>query len=198
MKVLSKSVPEKLDGPVEVVTVAGGELLLYFFLSSLYKWALQYVGCFWGIELAFQRVPGVIKTEVGYCQGFVKNPSYEEVCSGQSGHAEAVQITFDKSVVQMDELLDVLFDIIDPTTYHRQGNDVGSQYRSGIYFHDENQKAVALASLEKQRTKYTDRIVTEVEALQTWYPAEDYHQQYLAKGGQCSLTGDLSPIRCYG
>jgi peptide-methionine (S)-S-oxide reductase len=158
----------------------------------------RFLGCFWGIELAFQRVPGIVKTEVGYTQGMIKNPTYEEVCTGATGHTEAVQVTFDTTAIKYEDLLTVFWDIIDPTTLNQQGNDLGTQYRSGIYYHNENQKVAALRSKEEQQKNYPVPIVTEILKASTWYPAEDYHQQYLSKGGQCSRTGDLTPIRCYG
>jgi methionine-S-sulfoxide reductase len=128
----------------------------------------------------------------------VKNPTYEDVCTGATGHTEAVQVTFDTTAIKYEDLLTVFWDIIDPTTLNQQGNDVGSQYRSGVYYHNENQKVAALRSKEEQQKNYPVPIVTEILKASTWYPAEDYHQQYLAKGGQCSRTGDLTPIRCYG
>lgn len=155
-------------------------------------------GCFWGIELAFQRVPGVVKTEVGYTQGVKKNPAYEEVCSGTTGHTEAVQVTYDTTAIKYEDLLTVYWDLIDPTTLNQQGNDMGTQYRTGIYFHNDNQKDAAIRSRNEQQQKYNQKIVTEIAKATTWYPAEDYHQQYLQKGGQCSRAGDLTPIRCYG
>lgn len=156
------------------------------------------LGCFWGIELAFQRVPGVVKTEVGYTQGTKKNPTYDEVCTGTTGHTEAVQVTFDASAIRYEDLLSVFWDIIDPTTLNQQGNDMGTQYRSGIYYHNENQRITAELTKKAQQKKYEKPIVVEIKAADIFYPAEDYHQQYLAKGGQCSRTGDLTPIRCYG
>lgn len=177
-KVLQKKVDISASGARDVATFAGG--------------------CFWGIELAFQRVPGVTKTEVGYTQGQKKNPTYEEVCTGSTGHTEAIQVTYDTTAIKYEDLLTVLWDIIDPTTYNRQGNDVGSQYRSGIYFHDDYQQAAAMRSREEVQKRYTKPIVTEVSLANKWYPAEEHHQQYLSKGGQCSRTGDLTPIRCYG
>jgi methionine-S-sulfoxide reductase len=156
-------------------------------------------GCFWGVELAFQRVPGVLKTQVGYTQGVTKDPTYEEVCSGASGHAEAVLVEYQPERVSIGELLTVFWDIHDPTTPNRQGNDAGTQYRSGIYCSTEEQKAAAISSREQEQQKYGNLpIVTEILMASKWYPAEEYHQQYLEKGGQCSLTGDLTPIRCYG
>ena len=128
-----------------------------------------------------------------------KNPSYEEVCTGSTGHTEAVQLTFDPTIVSYNELLTVLWDIHDPTTLNRQGGDAGTQYRSGIYYHTEDQRRVAFASREEEQKKYPSKpIVTEVLPAKEFYAAEDYHQQYLQKGGQCAFKGDLSPIRCYG
>lgn len=141
---------------------------------------------------------GVVKTEVGYCQGHVKNPSYKAVCSGSTGHAEAVQVTYDMNAISYDDLLKVFWDIHDPTTLNRQGNDAGTQYRSGIYYHNDEQKLSAELSKKEMQKKYDGMVVTEIQPVQVWYPAEDYHQQYLEKGGQCSRTGDLTPIRCYG
>ncbi len=127
------------------------------------------------------------------------NPTYEEVCTGTTGHAEAVQIVFDASVVSYDELLTVLWDIHDPTTLNRQGGDTGTQYRSGIYYHNEDQRRTAFASRDQVQKKYNPTaIVTEVLPAKEFYMAEEYHQQYLQKGGQCAHKGDLSPIRCYG
>ena len=160
-------------------------------------------GCFWGIELAFQRVPGVVKTQVGYAQGSKKSPSYEEVCSGSTGHSEVVQIAFDNTKISLDELLIVFWDIHDPTTFNRQGNDVGTQYRSGIYYTKPEQKSIIVRSRDYKQQYLNnyggqDAIVTEIEPLTKFWPAEIYHQKYLEKGGQCSRKGDLTPIRCYG
>jgi len=143
-------------------------------------------------------VPGVVKTEVGYTQGHQPNPSYEDVCQGTTGHTEAVRITYDSSAIKYEDLLTVLWDIIDPTTLNRQGGDTGTQYRSGIYYHSDEQQQVALRSREQVQKSLGQPIATEVQPAGTWYPAEDYHQQYLQKGGQCGVTGDLSAIRCYG
>lgn len=128
----------------------------------------------------------------------VANPTYEEVCSGSSGHAEAVQVTFDSNAIAYDDLLTVFFDVHDPTTKNRQGNDVGTQYRSGIYYESESQRVAAFAAKKRAQSKYETPVVTEILPSKTWYAAEEYHQKYLEKGGQCSLTGDLTPIRCYG
>lgn len=160
--------------------------------------AIVAAGCFWGVELAFQRVPGVVKTEVGYIGGSKVNPTYEEVCSGMTGHTEALKINFDTSAVTYGELLSVLWEIVDPIARNRQGNDIGTQYRSGIYYANDNQRQIAFASVAKEQLKYKAVIATEVEKAGPWYPAEPYHQQYLSKGGQCSRKGDTSAIRCYG
>lgn len=140
----------------------------------------------------------MVKTEVGYTQGTKKNPTYEEVCSGSTGHTEAVQVTFDPNAIKFEDLLEVFFDITDTTTLNRQGNDVGTQYRSGIYYHNDAQKMAAYAACKREQTKHTEKIVVEIMPASDWWSAEDYHQQYLAKGGQCPFTGDLTPIRCYG
>ncbi|MEP0765188.1 MAG: peptide-methionine (S)-S-oxide reductase MsrA [Fimbriimonadia bacterium] len=142
-------------------------------------------GCFWGVEEAFRRVQGVLDTEVGYTGGTVANPTYHEVCSGRTGHAEAVRVTFDPSVVSYSELLDLFWGIHDPTTPNRQGPDIGSQYRSAIFFHSPEQEQEARASLQSQEAsgRFGRPIVTQIEPAQEFYRAEDYHQQYLAKRG---------------
>lgn len=142
-------------------------------------------GCFWCIEAVYQLLDGVELVESGYCNGSVKNPSYKEVCTGTTGHAEACRITFDPSVVSYEEILQVFFASHDPTTLNRQGNDVGTQYRSGIYYHDEDQKRIATAYIEQLTATRTwpDPIVTEVVAAETFYKAEDYHQNYYAQNG---------------
>lgn len=156
------------------------------------------LGCFWGVELAFQRVPGVVSTTVGYAQGAVPNPSYEAVCTGSTLHTEAVKISFSSDICPLEDLLTVFWDIHDPTTLNRQGNDIGTQYRSGIYYFNEFQKDVSFKSKLNEQKKYQDMIVTEILPSTCFYPAEDYHQKYLEKGGQCADKGNLSPIRCYG
>lgn len=160
-------------------------------------------GCFWGVELAFQRVPGVTKTEVGYTQGFSHNPTYNDVCSGTSNHSEVVRVQFDPKECSYEALLDAFWARHDPTTLNRQGNDVGSQYRSGIYFYTPEQEKAARESLEKQQQLLDRKIVTEILPAKKFYRAEEYHQQYLAKGGrfglkQSSEKGCNDPIRCYG
>ncbi len=140
-------------------------------------------GCFWGIEAQFRQVEGVTSAAVGYSGGALVNPSYEDVCSGETGHAEAVEVIFDADVVSFDQLLDVFWSIHDPTTLNRQGPDVGSQYRSAIFTHDPGQDAAARASKERLQTTIGSgrEIVTEITPAAVFYRAEDYHQQYFEK-----------------
>jgi peptide-methionine (S)-S-oxide reductase len=137
-------------------------------------------GCFWCLEAAFKELKGVKKVISGYAGGSVKNPGYREVCSGSTGHAEVVQITFDPAIISFDEILNVFFSIHDPTTLNRQGNDVGTQYRSIILYHSGNQKEKALSYIQKLEDEkiWKNKIVTEVEPIQKFYPAEYYHQDY--------------------
>jgi len=155
-------------------------------------------GCFWGVQLSFQRVPGVVSSMVGYTAGERQHPSYREVCEGSTGHTEAVQMLFNPAVVSYKELLTVLFDRMDPTTLNRQGNDRGTQYRSGIYYHSDEQKEIALNFIKEIQPKYKDKIVVEVKKADKFWPAEDYHQKYLEKGGQKANKGCLDPVKCYG
>ncbi len=139
-------------------------------------------GCFWCVEAAFNQLQGVQSVVSGYMGGRVPNPSYEQVCSGRTGHVEVAEITFDPAVISYEELLEVFFTVHDPTTLNRQGNDVGEQYRSVIFYRDEEQHETAkkvLAELTKERA-FADPIVTTVEPASTFYPAEQYHQNYLA------------------
>jgi peptide-methionine (S)-S-oxide reductase len=147
-------------------------------------------GCFWGVEEAFRGIKGVASTSVGYSGGPFKNPTYEDVCTGQTGHAEAVQVEFDPSQVSFDELLSVFWEIHDPTTLNRQGPDVGSQYRSAIFFHSPEQKSAAVASREKleKSGRYRKPIVTEITPASEFYRAEEYHQQFSAKRGRHCAT----------
>jgi peptide-methionine (S)-S-oxide reductase len=145
-------------------------------------------GCFWGVEAAFRQIPGVLSTAVGYIGGRTKNPTYEDVCTDRTGHAEAVEVEYDPSRVSYDRLLDVFWNEHDPTQLNRQGPDVGTQYRSAIFFHTPEQQAAALASehaLEKSR-RFRRPIVTEILPAPEFYRAEDYHQQYLEKRGLAS------------
>jgi len=140
-------------------------------------------GCFWGIEASFRKVDGVKTTSVGYSGGAKANPTYEEVCSGTTGHAEVVRVEFDPDVVTYESLLEVLWQIHDPTTMNRQGPDTGTQYRSAIYYLDEEQAAAARASKDAcgKSGRFRDPIVTEITAASDYWIAEDYHQQYFEK-----------------
>ncbi len=142
-------------------------------------------GCFWGIEEAFRHVEGVTGTAVGYAGGTTENPTYEDVCTGRTGHAEVVQVEFDPARVSYEALLDVLWANHDPTTMNRQGPDVGTQYRSAIFFHSDEQREQAEASKSRaaESSRFTRPIVTEITAAAPFCRAEDYHQQYFAKRG---------------
>ncbi len=147
-------------------------------------------GCFWGIEAAFRRVPGVQSTMVGYTGGHVANPTYEQVCTGRTGHAEAVYVEFDPEQVSYEDLLEVFWDIHDPTQLNRQGPDVGTQYRSAIFFHNEEQQKAATDSMERRirSGRYRRPIVTQIEPAAPFFKAEEYHQQYLKKRGLASCS----------
>ena len=145
-------------------------------------------GCFWGVEAAFRQVPGVTATAVGYMGGDLKNPTYRDVCTDQTGHAEVVEVTFDPSQVSYADLLKVFWENHDPTQFNRQGPDYGKQYRTVIFFHSPEQEAAARASkeaLDKSGT-FKRRIVTEITPAAEFWRAEEYHQQYLEKRGQAS------------
>lgn len=135
-------------------------------------------GCFWCVEAVFESIPGVISAVSGYSGGNIKNPGYREVCTGRTGHAEVVQVTFDADIVKLEVILDVFFATHDPTTLNRQGADVGTQYRSAIYFHEESQEAIVEAALRRAQSDWDKPIVTEIKAFDVFYPAEDYHQAY--------------------
>ena len=142
-------------------------------------------GCFWGVEAAFRKIKGVTSTSVGYMGGSLDGPTYEDVCTGRTGHAEVVEVEYDTSQVSYDELLPVFWDIHDPTTLNRQGPDVGTQYRSVLFFHIAEQEAAANKSKEEIQSsgRFTRDIVTEITPAPQYYKAEDYHQQYLEKRG---------------
>lgn len=142
-------------------------------------------GCFWGVEAAFRQVEGVKSTAVGYSGGTFENPTYQDVCSGRTGHAEVVEVQYDPAVVSYDELLKVFWENHDPTTLNRQGPDVGAQYRSAIFYHTPEQEAAASASKEAldKSGQYRRPIVTEITPASTFYRAEEYHQQYFEKRG---------------
>ncbi len=143
-------------------------------------------GCFWGVEMAFRRMPGVTATRVGYSGGTVEDPGYERVCTGQTGHAEAVEVTFDPSRIGYDDLLEVFWAVHDPTQLDRQGFDVGTQYRSAIFTHGPAQEAAARASKERLESagRSPGQVVTRIEPAGPFYPAEDYHQRYIEKQGR--------------
>ena len=157
--------------------------------------ALFGLGCFWGAERKFWQTPGVVSTSVGYAGGHTPHPTYREVCSGQTGHTEVVRVVFDPKRVSYEELLRVFWEAHDPTQGMRQGNDVGTQYRSAIYTADEAQQAAAETSRDRFQAVLTESgfgaITTEIRPLDVFYYAEDYHQQYLAKvpNGYCGLGG---------
>lgn len=148
-----------------------------------YRKATFGAGCFWGVEDAFMRVRGVVSTRVGYMGGHVENPTYEDVCTGLTGHAEVIEVTFDPALVSYSDLLDVFWSIHDPTSLNRQGPDVGEQYRSVIFYHDDEQRRLAVESRRKleESGRFSGRIVTAIEPAGAFYEAEDYHQQYLEK-----------------
>jgi peptide-methionine (S)-S-oxide reductase len=147
-------------------------------------------GCFWGIEAAFREIEGVLKTTVGYTGGTVDHPSYEQVCSDTTGHAEAVEVWFDPSVVSYGDLLDTFWAVHDPTTRNRQGWDFGSQYRSAIFVHDPEQERQAIAARDAHQASLTKEIVTQIASATEFYDAEDYHQRYFEKhgGAVCATT----------
>ena len=149
-----------------------------------YETATLAGGCFWCLEAPFEELRGVDEVVSGYAGGHAENPTYEEVCSGSTGHAEVVQVAYDPDVISYADLLAVFFALHDPTTKDRQGPDVGSQYRSAIFTHDDEQREIAEATIERLAGEYDDPIVTEVEPLDVFYPAEDYHQDYYANNPQ--------------
>ncbi|HKP72903.1 MAG TPA: peptide-methionine (S)-S-oxide reductase MsrA [Pyrinomonadaceae bacterium] len=142
-------------------------------------------GCFWGVEAAFRQIKGVKETQVGYLGGTMANPTYRDVCTGRTGHAEVVQVEYDPAVVSYDDLLNVFWENHNPTTLNRQGPDIGTQYRSAIFYHDEAQREAAEASKQRLETsgRFRNAIVTEITPASEFYRAEDYHQQYLEKRG---------------
>ena len=145
-------------------------------------------GCFWGVEAAYRQIKGVVSTAVGFEGGKTENPSYRDVCTDRTGHAEVVEVEFDPGRVSYEQLLQVFWDNHNPTTLNRQGPDIGTQYRSGILYHSPEQQAAAQASKEQLQAsgKYKKPIVTEIVPAATFYKAEDYHQQYLEKRGLSS------------
>ena len=149
------------------------------------KKAVFAAGCFWGVESTFQQMDGVKSTTVGYIGGKVKNPSYELVCTGLTGHAEAVEIVYNPNEVTFEKLLDTFFELHDPTTLNRQGPDIGTQYRSAAYFSNDDEKEIIENKINtlNESGKFTSKIVTEIESISDFYNAEDYHQDYYKKRG---------------
>ena len=150
-------------------------------------------GCFWCTEAVFERVRGIIQVQSGYCNGTALQPTYEQVCTGRTGHNEVVRLTFDPAIISVQQILEIFFAIHDPTTLNRQGNDVGTQYRSGIYFHTPQQQQVAQAMLEQlaQERVFDAPLTTELLPEQNFWPAEDYHAQYYARNpnqGYCAAV----------
>jgi peptide-methionine (S)-S-oxide reductase len=149
-------------------------------------------GCFWGVEAAFRRLDGVLATRVGYAGGHKESPSYQDVCYTDTGHAEVVEVTYDADTIPYEALLAVFWAEHDPTQLNRQGPDVGEQYRSAIFVHDEEQRATAETSRERVQAKLSKPVVTQIEDALTFWEAEDYHQQYLEKRGLSSCTARLA------
>lgn len=149
-------------------------------------------GCFWGVEEYFSRIPGVQSTKVGYANGTVQNPSYELVCSGTTNHAEAVYIKYDQYTLSLEKLLDSYWQIVDPTVMNKQGPDIGTQYRTGIYHIDDQDIDIIQNSLALEQNRYTNPIVTETTKLTNFFDAEEYHQRYLKKNptGYCHIKLD--------
>lgn len=145
-------------------------------------------GCFWGVEEAFRRTPGVTETAVGYMGGHLENPSYQAVCTDRTGHAEVVQVQFDPSQIDYERLLEIFWELHDPTTLNRQGPDVGTQYRSAVFYHDEAQKAAAAGMKARLQAsgRFRRPIVTEITPASTFWRAEEYHQKYIQKNGGAS------------
>jgi peptide-methionine (S)-S-oxide reductase len=151
-------------------------------------------GCFWGVEAAFRRLEGVTGTRVGYAGGSVDHPSYQQVCSDRTGHAEVVEVTYDPEKVPYEQLLAVFWGEHDPTQVNRQGWDIGSQYRSVIFVHDAEQRAAAEASRERVQERLSRQVATSIEDAPPFWEAEDYHQQYLEKRGLASCTARLAGV----
>jgi len=145
-------------------------------------------GCFWGVEVEFRNTPGVKDAQVGYVGGQTENPTYKEVCGGRTGHAEAVEVTFDPSEVSYDELVDSFWRLHDPTQVNRQGWDMGTQYRSAIFFHSPEQERTAQESMERAQERFRKPIATQIVPAETFWRAEEYHQQYLVKNGRASCA----------
>ena len=204
-KVRMPTKEEALPGRADKMPVAAKHTVLGTSMEELPEGARQAMfgmGCFWGVERKFWKVPGVISTHVGYAGGYTPNPTYHEVCSGMTGHNEVVRVIYDPQKISYDDLLKVFWENHDPTQGMRQGNDVGTQYRSGIYAYDAEQRAAAERAKETYQAKLSEAgygaITTEIVDAPPFYYAEDYHQQYLDKNpdGYCGVggTGVSCPI----
>ena len=143
--------------------------------------AILALGCFWGPEIKFSKLKGVLKTEVGYCGGINKDTTYKEVCTGNTNHAEVVKLDFDRKIISYEKIIEFFFNIHDPTTLNSQGRDFGTQYRSEIFYLNENQKIIAEKIKEKINEKHSGKIVTKISPVKNYCPAEEYHQKYLEK-----------------
>lgn len=149
-------------------------------------------GCFWGVEHYFKQINGVVETSVGYANSSIENPDYRLVCTGVTNSTEAIYIKYDKNIVNLDFLLEMFYKVIDPTSLNKQGNDIGTQYRSGIYYTDVEDLSIIQNSINELAKKYEKKIVVEVQPLESYYSAEEYHQDYLDKnpGGYCHISRD--------
>ena len=147
-------------------------------------------GCFWGVEAYMSRIGGVVDTKVGYANGELVDPTYEDVVTSTTGHAEVCYIKYDENIISLESLLNRFWKIIDPTVYNRQGPDVGPQYRTGIFYINEDDIEIILRTRDEQQQKYSKKIITEIEPLKCFYPAEEYHQKYLEKNpnGYCHIN----------
>ena len=143
--------------------------------------AVLALGCFWGPEKKFGKIEGIVETEVGYCGGKMPNVTYKEVCSGETGHAEVVKLTFDSKKISYEKILEYFFEFHDPTTLNRQGPDIGTQYRSEIFYNNDEQKKISYSILDKLNKKFNSKIVTKVSENKNYTRAEEYHQEYLEK-----------------
>ena len=143
--------------------------------------AILGLGCFWGPEIKFSKLNGIIKTEVGYCGGNISQTNYKEVCSGTTNHAEVVKLDFDPQIISYEKILKFFFEIHDPTTLNSQGPDFGTQYRSEIFYLNDNQKKIAKKIVEEENTRLSSKVVTETSLVKNYCPAEEYHQKYLEK-----------------
>lgn len=149
-------------------------------------------GCFWGVQEYYSRISGIVRTEVGYANGRTEDPTYEEICNKNTGFAEVCYVEFDENIISFNEILDKFWDVVNPTSLNRQGNDIGSQYRSGIYYFDYAEIPLIKESIERLQRKHEKKVVTEVKPLENYYKAEEYHQDYLKKNpnGYCHIQLD--------